>query len=143
MSPRNQERIFPREYGETLVRIAAQDLETGQFMAKAVGPDGGVRPESVLFFFHQASEKALKAVLCRLAIRVPMLHDLAALLAKLPDDVQPEVGYELANLNDYAGVLRYEEGRVALTPADIAEAGAMAHEVVAWAQTVVASTDAD
>lgn len=137
MTPRSQERLYPREYGATLIAIAVQDLDTGHFMERASGPGGDVRSENVLFFFHQASEKALKAVLCHLGIRVPLIHDLAALLAKLPDDAQPDVGYELADLNDYAGVLRYEEGRVALTSADIADAAAMARTVVSWAQTVV------
>lgn len=137
MSPKAQERLFPRDYAHTLIAIAHRDLETGAYMASGAGTTDKVRPESVLFFFHQASEKALKAALCHLGIRLPMIHDLAALLAKFPDDVQPPVGYELAELNDYAGVLRYQEGRFPLTREDLAEAHHRARMVVEWSRSVV------
>lgn len=39
-------------------------------------------------------------------IAVPMVHDPGVLLAKLPADRQPDVGYEISKLNDYAGVRR-------------------------------------
>lgn len=50
------------------------------------------------------------AVLCHRKIPVPLVHDLGALLAKLPDGTQPDAGYELTRFNDFAGVRRYEEG---------------------------------
>ena len=43
-----------------------------------------------------------------------MLHDIGALIGSLPEDKYPPYDYELTKFNDYAGILRYEEGRVIL-----------------------------
>lgn len=136
MSPRDQERRFERAYGATLLAIAEQDLRTAAYTAGGV-ESGDARPETVLFLFQQAAEKALKAAICALDLPVPLVHDLGVLLAKLPEDEQPDVGYELTRLNEFAGVRRYEEGHLRYTDDDIEEARSLVTDVVTWARSIV------
>lgn len=136
MSPKNQERRFEPEYARTLLKIAKEDFSTGQFTQKGVA-SGEVRPENVFFLFQQAIEKLLKAVLCHLEIPVPMVHDLGVLLAKLPEETQPEVGYELSMLNEFAGVRRYEEGALVYEDEDLEDAASLAEELLQWGEGVI------
>ena len=137
MSPKNQERLFEPEYAETLLKIAKEDFSTGRFTQKGVA-SGEVRPENVFFLYQQAIEKLLKAVLCHLGIPVPMVHDLGVLLAKLPEQTQPDVGYELGMLNEFAGVRRYEEGALIYEEEDLEDARSLAEELLRWGESVIA-----
>ena len=139
MTARQQERRFDPEYGRTLLDIAEKDFSTARFAESGV-QSGEVRPENVLFLYQQAIEKLLKAVLCRLEIPVPLVHDLGVLLAKLPEDAQPEVGYEINRLNEFAGVRRYEEGGILYEPEDLEDARALTEELLAWARTFTTDT---
>ena len=136
MSPKHQERRFAKRYAETLLSIAEGDFRTARFAQTGVDA-GEVRPENVFFLYQQSIEKLLKAVLCHLERPVPMVHDLGVLLAKLPDETQPGVGYEIAGLNDFAGIRRYEEGSIAYEPEDIDDARALTEELLAWARSIV------
>lgn len=136
MSPKNQERRFEPEYARTLLRIAKEDFYTAQFAQKGVA-SGEVRPENVFFLYQQAIEKLLKGVLCHLEIPVPMVHDLGVLLAKLPEETQPEAGYELSMLNEFAGVRRYEEGALVYEDEDLEDARSLAQELIAWGDAVI------
>jgi HEPN domain-containing protein len=134
VTAREQERRFDPSYGETLFRIAEKDYSTARFAARGVD-DHEVRPENVLFLYQQAIEKLLKAVLCRLEIPVPLVHDLGVLLAKIPDESQPEAaGYELNRLNEFAGVRRYEEGAIRYEPEDLDDARILTEELLGWAR---------
>lgn len=92
MSPKQQERRFEPQYANILLDIADGDFRTAEFTAEGFAA-GRIRPENVFFLYQQAMEKALKAVLCHIEKPVPLVDDLGVLLAKLPDDVQPEAGY--------------------------------------------------
>ena len=65
MSPKSQERIFPRAYSAELLRIARGDHNSASFLLSGLATEG-VRPENVAYLFQQAIEKALKAALCAL-----------------------------------------------------------------------------
>ena len=132
MSPKQQERRFDPGYARTLLAIAEGDMKTADFTADGV-QDDRVRVENVFFLYQQAMEKALKAVLCHLGIAVPLVHDLGALLAKLPADNQPDAGYEITQFNDFAGIRRYEEGTMIYEPEDIADAGELTRRILSWA----------
>lgn len=136
MSPKHQERRFDRAYAHTLIRIAEEDFRTARFTQRGVD-EGQVRPENVLFLYQQAIEKLLKAVLCMLELPVPMVHDLGILLAKLPPDTQPDVGYEITRLNDFAGIRRYEEGGMVVQSEDLTDAQALCEELLNWAKGVI------
>lgn len=132
MSPKQQERRFEPEYALTLLAIAEGDMKTADFTADGV-PGNRVRVENVFFLYQQAMGKALKAVLCHRGIAVPLVHDLGVLLAKLPADNQPDVGYDIMQFNDFAGIRRYEEGRMIYQPEDISDAGELARRILCWA----------
>ncbi len=114
MSPKHQERKFPRSYSRELLRIAVGDHDSAAYLVRGVG-DGAGRAENAAYLFQQSIEKALKAALCAVGRPVPLVHDLGVLVAKLPGSVDPDFGYELAGLDEYATVRRYEEGRYQLT----------------------------
>ena len=129
MSPRKSEKIFKREYGDELLRIAAQDLAS----AKILAAHGG-RPENSIYHAQQAIEKALKAVLCAKGIPVPLVHDAGILVAKLPGDLSPPGGYSLSDLTPFSTVKCYEEGAFDITPEEHSQALSLAEEVLAWAK---------
>lgn len=116
MSPKAQERVFPKEYAVELIRIADGDLASAETLRAA--KDGG-RPENVLYLAQQAAEKFLKAALCRLERPIPLVHDLGILAARLPTDPAPPFGYEIIALNPFATVRRYEESSVPLDADEI------------------------
>jgi HEPN domain-containing protein len=132
VTARQQERRFDPEYGRTLLAIAEKDFTTARFTEGGVS-SGEVRPENVLFLYQQSIEKLLKAVLCRLELPVPLVHDLGVFLAKLPEGSQPEVGYEINRLNEFAGVRRYEEGGLRYEPEDLQDARALTEQLLEWA----------
>jgi HEPN domain-containing protein len=129
MSPKLGERRFDKKYSLILINIAKDD----HFAAAALGKNSKVRKETALFLAQQCIEKSLKAVLCHLGRPVPLVHDVGALIAKMPDDVEPPYGYQLTRFNDYAGILRYENGGEKLTSKDVKEALAIAEKVYKWA----------
>lgn len=136
MSPKQQERRFDPAYAKTLLTIADGDFRTASFAANGIA-DNQVRIENVFFMYQQAMEKTLKSVLCHLGIPVPLVHDLGVLLAKLPDDVQPDAGYELAEFNDFAGVRRYEQGSILYEPEDVSDAHALTEKLLSWAANII------
>jgi HEPN domain-containing protein len=129
MSPRKSEKIFKREYGDELLRIAEQDLASAQILAAHGG-----RVENSIYHAQQAIEKALKAVLCAKGIPVPLVHDAGILVAKLPGDLSPPGGYSLSDLTPFATIKRYEEGAYAVTPEEHNQAIRLAEDVLHWAR---------
>jgi len=132
MSPKNQERLFKKEYAKELCEIASGDLES----AKGLLEISKGRPENICFLVQQSMEKAIKAVLCFYEVPVPLVHDLGVLIAKLPTDVSPPEGYRLIQFNEYATVRRYEEGEAILTVAEIQLAVSLGEQVLSWAKSI-------
>ena len=85
---------------------------------------------------QQAIVKAIKAVLVKKRIPVPLVHDLGVLLAKLPVGIDAPFGYELNDLNQYATVRRYQEGKYNLSLEEFQIVSAKAEEMLDWAETV-------
>ena len=137
MSPKHQERAFPRAYSRELIRIATADHESASYLLTGVQTSGNVRPENAAYLFQQAIEKALKSVLCAHGEPVPMVHDLGVLVAKMPDTLELSFGYELAGLDEYATVRRYEEGRYTLQHDELDEIQALSERVLTWARQIV------
>jgi HEPN domain-containing protein len=135
MTPRKSERLFPPGYASELLRIAEGDLATAQFLLN--GFDLDIRQENLFYMAQQAIEKGLKAALCHAGKPVPLVHEIGALVAKLPDEVQPPFGYELGRLNEFAASRRYEEGRVSLTKEEAEDVLATARAVLDWAHDFI------
>lgn len=132
--PKTGERLFDKEYAKTLLDIAKEDLDS----ARGLHQSGRGRKENVVFLVQQAIEKAIKAVLCHTCTAVPLVHDLGALVAKLPTSESPPHGYDLLRFNDYAGILRYERGHSKLSIEDLESALAAGQDVIDWAIKIIA-----
>ncbi len=135
MSPRTQERLFPKPYAQVLWRIAEGDYKTVLVLANAAD----YRVENAFYLAQQAIEKALKAVLVHQGIAIPMIHDLSALLGKMPDDCQPPYGYELNALSEYATIRRYEEVSWIPTGDELREIIKKTKEMLEWAKKQISS----
>jgi len=133
MSPKSQEKVFKKEYAFELIRIADGDYKT----ALAIAKDSEARLENAFFMLQQCVEKAVKSVLVYQKVSVPLVHDLGALLAKLPAESACPHGYELNELNQFASVRRYEDGQFQMTLQEFHEVKAKVFEVLQWAQKVI------
>lgn len=133
MTPKKQEKIFPLLYSVELLRIAQGDLQSAEILASG-NPD---RKENIIYLAQQSLEKALKAVLCALGLAVPLIHDIGALIAKIPSDITPPFGYELARLTEYAAIRQYIEGPEALETDEIQATLLAVSQAVAWCASLV------
>lgn len=78
-------RKFNKAYSSELLAIAIADLETARLLKET----NLKRKENVLFHIEQSVEKAIKAVLCNLEIAIPLVHEIAILVDRLPADKMP------------------------------------------------------
>ena len=128
MTPKRGERQFDKEYALTLIELSKHDY----FAAQTLSKNSRTRKETALFLVQQSIEKSLKACLCHHGVPLPLVHDLGALVAKMPAKLEPPYGYDLTKFNDYAGILRYERGNEKLTARDVKAAVKIAKEVHDW-----------
>lgn len=131
MSPKQQEKIFLKEYANELIEIALGDLNT----AVAIKDSPQARLENGFYMVQQCIEKSLKALLVNHGIAVPLVHDIGVLLAKLPSSLNPPLGYELADLNQYASIRRYELGSFKLTQEEIETVIEKGHLMHDWCKS--------
>lgn len=127
MGPK-QEKLFQKSYAHELLRIANGDFES----AKALRSAKTGRIENVFFLAHQAVEKALKAVVCWNELPLPFIHDLAVLVALIPNERKFPFGFELAELNDFAAIRRYQEGRDHLAWEDLEKVFILVDQILSW-----------
>jgi HEPN domain-containing protein len=120
----------PEDSPTVLLSLAREDLTSAQALRSATG----ISERPVGFHAQQAVEKALKAVLGRLAIDFPFTHDIA-LLIELCEDQDLELPGELQEadrLTPYAATVRYGLG----DPATVDSADALRWATIAleWAE---------
>lgn len=139
MSPRDQERLYKKEYALELLAIAEGDLESASLLAEASERKNRGRKVNVIFLVQQAIEKAIKAVLCWHKQPIPLVHDLGILVAKLPEGLSPPEGYRLTHLNEYATVRRYERGGLDLSSKDVSVSLDLGTRVLDWAKKELTS----
>jgi HEPN domain-containing protein len=97
--------------------------------------------EDLCFDAQQAAEKALKAVLLSVEVRLAYTHDLAYLLSLVEQaglELPPAVR-RAAILSDYAVQARYPGVAEPVTQDEYVEALEIARTVIAWAEDIVAS----
>jgi len=139
MSPSSQERLFRKDYAVELLRIAAEDLRTAEFLLEGL-ESKRIRGENFFFTLQQCVEKALKAVLVHRGIPVPLVHDLGILLAKIPRESEPPFGYEIGSLSEFAAVRRYEEGALEWGLDEAEEARDLGRIAIDWARGIIGHT---
>ncbi|MDP3178180.1 MAG: HEPN domain-containing protein [Spirochaetaceae bacterium] len=140
MSPSSQERVFRKEYAVELLKIAAADLKPAEYLLEGFA-SGRIRGENYFFTVQQSLVKTLKAVLVHRELPVPLVHDLGALLAKVPRDCEPPFGYEISALSEFAAVRRYEEGALEWGMDEAIEARDLGRQALAWARGVLEIKD--
>ena len=99
----------------------------------------GVYLEDLCFDAQQAAEKAVKAVLLRLAVHFPYIHDLIALLTLVEQHgvSVPEPVREAGRLTRFAVVTRYPGITEPVTQEEYERAVAIAATVLDWAEELV------
>ena len=132
-----QKKLFKRDYSHELLSIAKGDGASAKALAREKGFG---RPENIVFLVQQSVEKALKAVLNYHQIPFPLVHDLGILVALLPDEKAPPGGFDLAQLNPYASVRRYEEPTAELTDNEIEASLVAMDAVLVWAEKQLKET---
>jgi HEPN domain-containing protein len=138
MTPRQQEKLYEKSYAQELISIAGGDYETALYLLEGM-KKSLIRSENLFYLAQQSIEKSLKAVLCAYDRPIPMVHDLGILVAKLPEASNPQFGYEISRLNDFATTRRYEEGRLILDVEEAEDTLALAKLIFNWAQQIVIS----
>ena len=99
----------------------------------------GIYLEDLCFDAQQAAEEAIKAVLIRLAVRFPYVHDLMALLALIEQNGTsvPEPVREAGRLTRFAVVTRYPGIAEPVTREEYERAVAITEVVVHWADSII------
>lgn len=141
MSPKSYEKKFPTSYANTLIRIAKGDLETAKVLLDH--DDDFNRRENTAYMIQQCMEKSLKAILVALNLNVPLVHDLGALIAKLPDSLNPDFGYELSEFTVFATIRRYEEGGLLLDKDELVSMYQLGLKVYTWCEEIIKNSKAN
>jgi HEPN domain-containing protein len=100
--------MTPRDLAEAFLRKAQEDLKGLRLLAS----DPGIADALIGFHAQQCVEKALKAILTAVGVRIEWTHDLAALLDMLLQDGRiepPDWLRQVAGLSPYAVEWRYAE----------------------------------
>lgn len=124
------------EEAQKLLRMAKADREVFSYLKPATH----LRDAIVLFHAQQAIEKAIKAVLTAHNIPFGRTHNLLSLAALLAENgiVTPETPDDVAVLNPYAVLFRYDDEDIALVTRD--EADRMIRSILAWAKELIELT---
>ena len=109
-------------------------------LALAKAKRKGVYLEDLCFDAQQAVEKAIKAVLIKLDVEFPYVHDLARLLTLLENSGQklPASVRQAEELSRYAVFTRYQGMGPQIKQKEYQEAVKIAGQVVRWAEGEIA-----
>jgi HEPN domain-containing protein len=99
----------------------------------------GVYLEDLCFDAQQAAEKAIKALLIKMGVEFPYVHDIAQLLTLLERAGQeiPEGVMEAEELTRFAILTRYPGLAPPVKPEEYQRAIGLAAEVVRWVEGLI------
>lgn len=108
-------------------------------LARAKAKRKGVYLEDLCFDAQQAAEKAIKALLIKLDVNFPYIHDLAGLLTLVEKAGQavPELIKRAEELTRFAVFIRYPGIGPSIKEKEYRETVAIAARVVKWAENIV------
>ncbi len=132
MTPR-KDQLFEKVYAFDLLKIAHDDLES----ARILGHAKKGRRENVFFLIHQSIEKSLKSFLCFRERPIPMVHGLGILISKVNELESSPYGYEIQELDQFATIRRYTDGKIIMSDDEITKGLELAESVLAWVQEYV------
>jgi len=125
-----KKKLFKKEYGAELLKIAEGDLETARGLIKVkMG-----RKENILFHLEQVIEKSLKSVLCSKGIGLPFTHELGIILEIFPPELEVPNSDDMVDLGQFASIRRYEEGIAEITEEEIQGTLCLAIQTLDWAK---------
>ena len=99
----------------------------------------GVYPEDLCFDAQQAAEKAIKALLIKMGVEFPYIHDIAQLLTSLEEAGQeiPRGIREAEALTRFAILTRYPGLAPPVKREEYERAIVLADQVVRWAEELI------
>jgi HEPN domain-containing protein len=105
-------------------------------LAIAMAKQKGVYLEDLCFHAQQATEKSIKALLIRLGVEFPYVHDLARLLTLVEEagEELPEPVREAERLTRFAIFARYPGLSGPVSEQEYGEAISLAEEVIRWVE---------
>jgi HEPN domain-containing protein len=108
-------------------------------LARAKAKRKGVYLEDLCFDAQQAAEKAIKALLIKLDVNFPYVHDLAELLTSVEKVGQevPELIRQAERLSKFAVFTRYPGIGPSIKEKEYRETLEIATRVVKWAENIV------
>ena len=108
-------------------------------LAQAKAKRKGVYLEDLCFDAQQAAEKAIKALLIKLDVNFPYVHDLAELLTSVEKVGQevPELIRQAERLSKFAVFTRYPGIGPSIKEKEYRETLEIAARVVKWAENIV------
>ena len=108
-------------------------------LARAKGKRKGVYLEDLCFDAQQAAEKAIKALLIKLNVNFPYVHDLAELLTLVEkaSEPVPEPIKRAEELSRFAVFTRYPGIGPAIKEKEYGETVEIAARVVKWAENII------
>jgi HEPN domain-containing protein len=108
-------------------------------LARAKAKRKGVYLEDLCFDAQQAAEKAIKALLIKLDVNFPYVHDLADLLTSVEKVGQevPELIRQAERLSKFAVFTRYPGIGPSIKEKEYRETLEIAARVVKWAENIV------
>lgn len=127
---------MPLEEAQSLLKLAERDWEILQVLRDAPR----VHVSGVAFHAQQLVEKSIKALLAMRDLPFDRTHDLVRLAATLTGaGLEPPISLdELAKLNPYAVVFRYDDSDIEILTRE--DAVALATQVREWASRFVSNT---
>lgn len=114
-------------------------------MALAKATQEGVYLEDLCFHAQQGAEKAIKALLIKLGVEFPYVHDLARLLALVEDaGIEiPQPIRQAETLTRFAIIARYPGLAGEVSEEEYGEAISLAEGVLRWAKNRLASQETE
>jgi HEPN domain-containing protein len=108
-------------------------------LARAKAKRKGIYLEDLCFDAQQAAEKAIKALLIKLDVNFPYVHDLAELLTLVEKTGQevPELIRQAERLSKFAVFTRYPGIGPSIKEKEYRETVEFAARVVKWAENII------
>ena len=128
---------MPERYPPDDPREWMNRAQSNLSMAKSEA--AGIYLEDLCFNAQQAVEKAIKALLLKLGVEFPYVHDIAQLVTLLERAGQEIPGFvrEAAQLTQFAVFSRYPGIAPPVKREEYDEAVAIAEQVVRWVEVII------
>ncbi|MFK8137692.1 MAG: HEPN domain-containing protein [Bdellovibrionales bacterium] len=126
---------YKRDYAKTLIEIADLDLESAELLMNSKPK----RMENAFFLAQQATDKALKAVLCHIDRPVPLTHDLNIVIHCIGYAYKVPLADSVVELTEFATIRRYEGSVIEYTTEELVATIDGIKTLIDWATEIIKS----